>query len=169
MPTSAKKLAYAAKLTDLLENSKSVFIISVDNVGSRQMQDIRIALRGKATVLMGKNVRSNIHMIPFPGAGRAARMCADCTARINAKLCASKRVACHPVCVSCRRVTSVCLVCLSLWCVLLFFWLPHTDHHPQGLQRLPGHPPQPPRGPAPSPRAPQRWFRVHQQRHQRGP
>lgn len=55
MPANAKKLAYAKKLSDLLDNSTSVFIISVDNVGSRQMQDIRMALRGKATVLMGKN------------------------------------------------------------------------------------------------------------------
>lgn len=55
MPLSDKKKKYAAKLMELLDTSKSVFIISVDNVGSRQMQDIRMALRGKATVLMGKN------------------------------------------------------------------------------------------------------------------
>lgn len=52
---SAKKLAYAKKLHDLLDNSKSVFIIGVDNVGSKQMQEIRMNLRGMATVLMGKN------------------------------------------------------------------------------------------------------------------
>jgi len=31
------------------------FIVGADNVGSKQMQEIRIALRGKAIVLMGKN------------------------------------------------------------------------------------------------------------------
>lgn len=55
MPTNAKKLAYAAKLHDLIDNSKNVFIISVDNVGSKQMQTIRKNLRGQAVVLMGKN------------------------------------------------------------------------------------------------------------------
>lgn len=55
MPVSAKKLAYAKKLHDLLDNSKSVFVISIDNVGSKQMQEIRVNLRGVATVLMGKN------------------------------------------------------------------------------------------------------------------
>lgn len=58
MPTNAKKLAYAAKLHDLIDNSKNVFIISVDNVGSKQMQTIRKNLRGQAVVLMGKNVRA---------------------------------------------------------------------------------------------------------------
>jgi len=32
-----------------------MFMVNVDNVGSNQMQQIRIALRGKAEVLMGKN------------------------------------------------------------------------------------------------------------------
>ena len=31
------------------------FVVSADNVGSKQMQQIRIALRGRAEVLMGKN------------------------------------------------------------------------------------------------------------------
>merc|ERR1711887_466700 len=31
------------------------FIVGADNVGSKQMQEIRIALRGRAVVLMGKN------------------------------------------------------------------------------------------------------------------
>jgi large subunit ribosomal protein LP0 len=33
----------------------SAFIVNVDNVGSNQMHQIRQALRGKGTVLMGKN------------------------------------------------------------------------------------------------------------------
>ncbi len=34
---------------------ESIFLVNVDNVGSNQMHQIRIALRGKAVVLMGKN------------------------------------------------------------------------------------------------------------------
>lgn len=67
MPANAKKLAYQAKLFSLLDNNKSVFVIGVDNVGSRQMQEIRMGLRGTATVLMGKNVRALWAMErPFP-------------------------------------------------------------------------------------------------------
>merc|ERR1712142_789477 len=32
------------------------FLVSADNVGSKQMQQIRIAVRGKGEVLMGKNI-----------------------------------------------------------------------------------------------------------------
>jgi len=32
-----------------------VLICTVDNVGSHQMQKVRISLRGKAVLLMGKN------------------------------------------------------------------------------------------------------------------
>ena len=55
MPVSDKKRAYAERLRALLEHNKSVIIVHCDNVGSRQMQQIRIALRGTATVAMGKN------------------------------------------------------------------------------------------------------------------
>jgi len=40
---------------NLLEEYPKCFIVGADNVGSKQMQEIRIALRGKAVVLMGKN------------------------------------------------------------------------------------------------------------------
>merc|ERR1711936_82498 len=43
------------KLENLLEEYPKCFIVGADNVGSKQMQEIRIALRGKAVVLMGKN------------------------------------------------------------------------------------------------------------------
>lgn len=33
----------------------SIFLVNVDNVGSNQMHQIRVALRGKGVVLMGKN------------------------------------------------------------------------------------------------------------------
>jgi len=38
-----------------LEEFPKCFLVGVDNVGSKQMQEIRIALRGKGEVLMGKN------------------------------------------------------------------------------------------------------------------
>merc|ERR1712243_24929 len=43
------------KLTTLLDEYPKCFIVGADNVGSKQMQEIRIALRGQAIVLMGKN------------------------------------------------------------------------------------------------------------------
>jgi len=51
----AKKEAYFQKLTQLLEEYPTVFIVNVDNVGSNQMHQVRHALRGEAVVLMGKN------------------------------------------------------------------------------------------------------------------
>jgi len=50
-----RKKGYAAKLRLLLDEYKNVLIVTVDNVGSNQMQKVRIALRGTAIVLMGKN------------------------------------------------------------------------------------------------------------------
>jgi len=50
-----KKNAYMAKLVDLVNNSILALIVDVDHVGSKQMQSIRISLRGKAQLLMGKN------------------------------------------------------------------------------------------------------------------
>jgi len=49
------KAGYFDKLKGLLEEYKSIFIVSVDNVSSQQMHEIRHALRGEAVVLMGKN------------------------------------------------------------------------------------------------------------------
>ncbi|CAH6721922.1 60S acidic ribosomal protein P0 [[Candida] jaroonii] len=53
--TRDKKVEYFAKLRELLEEYKSIFIVGVDNVSSQQMHEIRKSLRGEATVLMGKN------------------------------------------------------------------------------------------------------------------
>lgn len=50
-----KKNAYMAKLVNLVANAKLALIVDVDHVGSKQMQNIRITLRGKAQLLMGKN------------------------------------------------------------------------------------------------------------------
>jgi len=52
---STWKANYFLKLTSLLDEYPKCFIVGADNVGSKQMQEIRIALRGKAVVLMGKN------------------------------------------------------------------------------------------------------------------
>lgn len=42
-------------LQQLLEDYPKCFIVGADNVGSKQMQQIRMSLRGSAVVLMGKN------------------------------------------------------------------------------------------------------------------
>lgn len=57
-----RKEAFAARLREYLDTYKNVLIVQVDNVGSNQMQKVRVALRGKAAVLMGKNtlVRNTI-------------------------------------------------------------------------------------------------------------
>jgi len=49
------KSNYFTKLATLLDEYPKCFLVGADNVGSKQMQEIRIALRGKAVVLMGKN------------------------------------------------------------------------------------------------------------------
>jgi len=56
MPLSpARKAEYFEKLENLLNTYNKLFLVEVDNVGSKQMQQIRIALRGQGEVLMGKN------------------------------------------------------------------------------------------------------------------
>jgi large subunit ribosomal protein LP0 len=49
------KANYFIKLLKLLDEYPKCFVVGVDNVGSKQMQQIRIALRGHAEILMGKN------------------------------------------------------------------------------------------------------------------
>ncbi|KAF9736053.1 hypothetical protein PMIN06_002999 [Paraphaeosphaeria minitans] len=49
------KVAYFGKLENLLKEYKSIFIVTVDNVSSQQMHEIRHSLRGDGVVLMGKN------------------------------------------------------------------------------------------------------------------
>jgi len=49
------KSKYFMKLLTALDEYDKFFIVGVDNVGSNQMQQIRISLRGSAEVLMGKN------------------------------------------------------------------------------------------------------------------
>ncbi|KAI9680151.1 MAG: ribosomal protein P0 (A0) (L10E) [Trizodia sp. TS-e1964] len=52
---SSNKAGYFDKLKGLLEEFKSIFIVSVDNVSSQQMHEIRQSMRGEGVVLMGKN------------------------------------------------------------------------------------------------------------------
>lgn len=53
--SNQRKADYFTKLISLLDEYPKMFIVGVDNVGSNQLQQIRIALRGKGIVLMGKN------------------------------------------------------------------------------------------------------------------
>jgi len=52
---SENKAGYFDKLKGLLEEYKSIFIVTVDNVSSQQMHKVRRTLRGDGVVLMGKN------------------------------------------------------------------------------------------------------------------
>ncbi|XP_070700963.1 large ribosomal subunit protein uL10 isoform X1 [Pempheris klunzingeri] len=49
------KSNYFMKIIQLLDDYPKCFIVGADNVGSKQMQTIRLSLREKAVVLMGKN------------------------------------------------------------------------------------------------------------------
>jgi large subunit ribosomal protein LP0 len=49
------KANYFLKIVQLLDEYPKCFLVNADNVGSKQMQQIRISLRGHAVVLMGKN------------------------------------------------------------------------------------------------------------------
>jgi len=50
-----RKEKFVEKLKEAISTYKNVLIVGVDNVGSNQMQKVRVALRGKAIVVMGKN------------------------------------------------------------------------------------------------------------------
>ncbi|OWF49570.1 60S acidic ribosomal protein P0-like [Mizuhopecten yessoensis] len=49
------KSNYFLKIAQMLDEYPKCFIVNADNVGSKQMQQIRQALRGKGVILMGKN------------------------------------------------------------------------------------------------------------------
>jgi len=49
------KSNYFLRITALFDEYPKCFIVNADNVGSKQMQQIRMALRGKGVILMGKN------------------------------------------------------------------------------------------------------------------
>jgi large subunit ribosomal protein LP0 len=49
-----RKSRYRKLMTELLTTYKNIMLCNVDHVGSKQMQQIRISLRGKGCMLMGK-------------------------------------------------------------------------------------------------------------------
>jgi len=56
MPLSAERKAeYFEHMKELLSTYSKLFVVEIENVGSRQLQQTRLALRGTAEVLMGKN------------------------------------------------------------------------------------------------------------------
>jgi len=65
-----RKERYWSRLGSLLDEYQKILIVTADNVGSNQMQQIRRALRGKAVLLMGKNtmirksIRDHLETIP---------------------------------------------------------------------------------------------------------
>jgi large subunit ribosomal protein LP0 len=66
---SDNKAGYFDKLKGLLDEFKSIFIVTVDNVSSQQMHEIRLALRGKGVVLMGKNTMVCLCECLYPRGG----------------------------------------------------------------------------------------------------
>lgn len=64
------KAAYFQKLISLFEECPKVLVVGTDNVGSSHMQKMRLALRGQAVMLMGKNtmirkaIRQNLTKLP---------------------------------------------------------------------------------------------------------
>lgn len=55
MPATKRKVDYVAKVGRFFDTFSRIFLVHCDNVGSKQMANIRRALRGRAEVLMGKN------------------------------------------------------------------------------------------------------------------
>jgi len=51
----AKKEEYMKKFVGLLEKYPRAVLVTVDNIGSHHMQKIRLSLRGKAVMILGKN------------------------------------------------------------------------------------------------------------------
>jgi large subunit ribosomal protein LP0 len=82
MPLSTeRKEEYFNHMKELLTTYSKAFIVEVDNVGSKQLQDTRQGLRGKAEVLMGKNtmmrkiIRDFAEENPESPAGQLEEMC----------------------------------------------------------------------------------------------
>jgi len=71
MVAREKKEAYFARVEKLLDEYSKILVVHADHVGSFQFQKIRMALRGKAVVLMGKNTMMrrilSDYLIKHPG------------------------------------------------------------------------------------------------------
>jgi len=81
MPLSAERKAeYFDTLKNFLSTYSKLFIVEIDNVGSKQIQDTRKALRGKAEILMGKNtmMRKCIKEFVEENPGSPAEQLIDC-------------------------------------------------------------------------------------------
>jgi len=52
---SERKVEFCDRLKSYLNEHKGIMVVHADHVGSNQLQRIRIELRGKAVILMGKN------------------------------------------------------------------------------------------------------------------
>jgi len=50
-----RKDSYFKKLNSLLDDYTKILVVGADNVGSHHMQQIRISIRGRGVLLMGKN------------------------------------------------------------------------------------------------------------------
>jgi len=55
--TKDRKYELAEQLEELFDNYSKLFIVTVDNVGSDQLHDIRKCMRGKAVIYCGKNTQ----------------------------------------------------------------------------------------------------------------
>jgi len=66
-----RKEKYKVKFEKLLGTYQNVLVVGVDNVGSLQMQKVRIALRGKAVLIMGKNTLMRMIIREMVTAGNA--------------------------------------------------------------------------------------------------
>ena len=55
MVAKSKKIAYFAHLEECLNKYPRAFLVDADFVGSKQINDIRYAFRGKAELVFGKN------------------------------------------------------------------------------------------------------------------
>lgn len=51
----SKKVEYMQKFVNLLESYPRAVLVTVDHIGSHHMQKIRISLRGRAVLILGKN------------------------------------------------------------------------------------------------------------------
>lgn len=82
MPLSSdRKAEYFETFKNLLSTYSKCFVVSIDNVGSKQLQDTRQTLRGRAEILMGKNtmmrkcLREYIEENPESPAGQLVDCC----------------------------------------------------------------------------------------------
>mmetsp|Transcript_4805 Transcript_4805/g.8594 ORF Transcript_4805/g.8594 Transcript_4805/m.8594 type:complete len:322 (+) Transcript_4805:231-1196(+) len=82
MPLSAERKAdYFSHMKELMTTYTKLFVVEIDNVGSMQLQQTRMALRGTAEVLMGKNtmmrkcIREYVEENPESPVGKLEECC----------------------------------------------------------------------------------------------